>query len=180
MKKYSTHLKVGDKAPIIEGKEQSGLLLNSLDLLELGKLVVVFYRGVWCPFCNEHLKQIETEFLKLLSKNAQILLVTPEQPPFLNKSILLSDAHYPIISDDNYEIMNSFGVSVEVTEENFKDFFIKKSMIEVIKDHNRDYDNLILPIPATFLISQSNVIEYIHYNMDFKNRISVNDVIKKL
>ena len=178
--KYSTHLKVGDKAPIIEAKEQTGLLLESTDLLELGKLVVVFYRGVWCPFCNEHLKHVEEEFLSILNNDTQVLLITPEQPPFVEEMMKKTSSHYPIISDDDYKIMYDYGVAFEVDSTNYKDFMAKESMMDKIKQHNNEDAKLVLPVPATFLIGQDNVIEHIHFNPNFKKRMAMNDIIDKL
>jgi len=178
--KYTTHLKVGDQAPIIEAKDQTGLLLESTDLIELGKLVVIFYRGVWCPYCNEHLKQVEAEFLSILGKDAQVLLITPEQPPFVEKMIKNTSSHYPIITDYDYKIMFDYGVAFEVDANNYKDFFAKESMTDMIKEHNQADEKLILPIPATFLINQENIIEHIHFNPNFKKRMSMADVVEKL
>lgn len=177
--KYNTHLKVGDEAPIIEAMDQAGLLLNSTDLLEMGKLAVVFYRGVWCPFCNDHLKQVENDFIAFLSNGRRLMLVTPEQPPFIKKMVENASAHYPIISDREYKIMIDYGVAFEVTKENYKDFFSKESQMEIIKEHNDDKEKLILPIPATFLINQNNKIEHIHFNVNFKKRMTAKDILNK-
>jgi len=180
MKKYNTHLKVGDQAPIIDAIDQKGLSMGSEVLLELGKLVVIFYRGVWCPHCSYQVKQVETELLGLLGKNAQVLLVTPEQPPYLKEMAKNTDFKFPIIADHDYQIMKDFGVHFEVDDKNYNDFFGKKSMIDVIKKRNNENGKLILPIPATFLINQENTIEYIHFNDNFKKRMSMADIIEKL
>ncbi len=180
MKKYNTHLKVGDQAPLIDAIDQSGLSIGSEMLLELGKLVLIFYRGAWCPHCNRHIRQVKSELLSLLSKGAQVLLITPEQPPFLREVFKETQLPFPVIVDHDYKIMKDFGVVFEVDESNFKDFFMKESMIEVIKKRNESTGNLYLPIPATFLIDQNNTIAHIHFRANFKKRMSVSEIIDKL
>ncbi|MFK7900889.1 MAG: peroxiredoxin-like family protein [Cyclobacteriaceae bacterium] len=179
-KTYATHLKVGDQAPEIEGIESKGLTLNSLDMLELGKLVVIFYRGVWCPFCSEHLRNIEQSFLPIIAKGAHIMVITPQQPPFVTEMLKKSKGHFSIISDDEYKVMFDYGVAFEVTEENYKDFFASAKMEEEIKQSHNEEGKLILPIPATFIINEDNTIAYIHFDANFRKRLAAEDIMNHL
>ncbi len=73
-------LQVNDKAPEFTAKDQNGKVISLKDELKNGKVVLIFYRGQWCPYCNKQLKGIEDSLSLITSKGATVLAITPEQP----------------------------------------------------------------------------------------------------
>src|SRR6187455_874671 len=71
---------IASKAPDFKAKDQNGKDVRLKDLLKQGKVVLVFYRGQWCPFCNRELKKLEDSLQYIREKGATLVAVTPEKP----------------------------------------------------------------------------------------------------
>src|ERR1043165_5556221 len=78
---------INSKAPDFKGKDQKNEEVRLKDLLKTGKVVLVFYRGNWCPYCNRELKKLEDSLQFILDKGAQLVAVTPEKPEGILKTI---------------------------------------------------------------------------------------------
>ena len=74
------HLNVGEKAPTIFAKDQNGNTINSKEILKSKKILLVFYRGSWCPYCRKHLASLQENLNALHKKNVFVMVVTPEKP----------------------------------------------------------------------------------------------------
>ena len=73
---YPAGLKVNDKAPDFSSKDQNGKIISLKDELKRGKVVLIFYRGQWCPYCNKELKSMEDSLSLITSKGATVVAVT--------------------------------------------------------------------------------------------------------
>src|SRR5258705_10115712 len=69
---------INSRAPDFKGKDQNGIELNLKDLRKLGPVVLVFYRGYWCPYCNKYLKTLEDSLEQIKEKGAQLIAITLE------------------------------------------------------------------------------------------------------
>jgi AhpC/TSA family len=74
-------LKVGDKAPLFSLKDPDGNVVSSADLLKQGLLIVSFYRGVWCPYCNMELQALEAARPEFAKRGASLVAISPQTPP---------------------------------------------------------------------------------------------------
>jgi peroxiredoxin len=90
---------LNSKAPDFKGKDQNGADVRLKDLLKKGKVVLVFYRGEWCPYCNKNLKRLEDSLQLIKDKGATVIAVTPEQPESIAKTIEKTKAEYSILHD---------------------------------------------------------------------------------
>ena len=107
-------LNVNDKAPEFTAKDQNGKVISLKEELKNGKVVLIFYRGQWCPYCNKQLKGIEDSLSLITSKGATVLAITPEQPVSVGKTIEKTKATYSILTDDNLKIMKEYDVAFAV------------------------------------------------------------------
>jgi peroxiredoxin len=107
-------LKVNDKAPDFSAKDRNGKTISLKDEFEKDKIVLIFYRGQWSPYCNKELKSIEDSLYLITSKGAVVLAVTPELPENVSKTINKTKASYSIISDSGLEIMKAYKVAYAV------------------------------------------------------------------
>jgi len=73
---YPAGLKVNDKAPDFSAKDQNGKIISLKDELKSDKVVLIFYRGQWCPYCNKELKSMEDSLSLITSKGATVVAVT--------------------------------------------------------------------------------------------------------
>src|SRR6266516_8059946 len=78
---------INSKAPDFKGKDQNGKEINLKDLRKTGPVVLVFYRGYWCPYCNKYLKTLEDSLDQIKEKGAQLVAISPEKDSGVSKTI---------------------------------------------------------------------------------------------
>ncbi len=169
-------LKVNDKAPEFSAKDQNGKVISLNDELKNGKVVLIFYRGQWCPYCNKELKGIEDSLSLITSKGAIVLAVTPEVPDNVTKTIGKTKATYSILSDDGLKIMKAYDVA----------YAVDPAVVEKYKGYGIDFsqangnNGANLPVPAVYIIDKKGNIIYRYFDLDYRNRASVKDIIDHL
>jgi peroxiredoxin len=169
------HLKIGEKAPVIIGTDQNGKAINSLEILKSQKVMLLFYRGNWCPYCRKHLKSLQDNLDEFTKKDIYVIVVTPEVK---EKTIETTDkikAKFSIIYDIDNKIMNDYKVAFEVNESNVVKYF--KFTKKKTEAYNKD-GNDVLPVPATYLIDKNCKISYVQYDIDYKNRSDFKEILK--
>jgi len=169
-------LKIGDKAPLFEVKNQNKETVNLASLLKQGKVVVVFYRGAWCPYCNKHMSHLQDSLKFILAKGASVITITPEIEASIEKTISKTKATFNIVHDSDYVIMKQYGVAFKVNDSTVKKY--KLFGID-LNESNGNKDN-ILPVPATYIINQNGTIDYIDFDENYKKRLPVNQIINHL
>jgi len=170
-------LKNGTVAPEFSAKDNTGKTLDLKSLLKSHKTVVLFfYRGQWCPYCNKHIKQLQDSLQLLTGKGAYVVGVTPETGENINKTIDKTHASFSIIQDKDYKIMKAYDVNYTVNDETLSQ--LKKYGIDLEKNNgNTDH---VLPVPATYVIDHSGKIIYVHFDKDYTKRPSVSTILSVL
>lgn len=171
------HLNVGEKAPVIIGIDQNGKEINSLEILKEKQIMLLFYRGNWCPYCRKHLKSLQENLEEFTKKGIYVIVVTPEVTEKTTETAEKLNVSFSIIYDKDNKIMNDYKVAFDVNEKNVTSYFnfTKKK----IKDYNDD-GNDVLPVPATYLIDNKCKIAYVQYDTDYKNRSDFKEILKSL
>jgi peroxiredoxin len=172
-----TGLKNGAFAPEFTARDNSGKTLNLKTLLKSHKAVVLFfYRGQWCPYCNKQIKQLQDSLQLLTDKGAYVIGVTPETDDNINKTIDKTHASFSIIHDKDYQIMKAYDVNYTVNDETLS--HLKKYGIDLEKNNgNKDH---VLPVPATYVINSSGKISYVHFDKDYTRRPPVSSLLNVL
>ena len=168
---------VGDKAPVFAGIDQNGQRIISKEMAMAGPLVVVFYRGVWCPYCKKHVSQLNDELEALSAKNATVILITPEQPEYAKELLAKTKANFSVITDSDYSIMKKFGVYFTINENTVPRAY--DYVLNHTRKSNGNKDD-VLPIPATFVLDKKHVIRYMHFDADYRERSKVEDILNAL
>jgi peroxiredoxin len=169
-------LNVNDAAPAFIAKDQSGKTVSLEEQLKKGPVVLVFYRGQWCPYCNKQLKKLEDSLSLITAKGASLITVTPEKSENIAKTIEKTKASYPILYDDGLKIMKSYDVSYTVdagTVEKYKGYGIDFTLVNGANGAN-------LPVPALYIISKEGKIIFRHFDKDYTKRVSVAEVLEHL
>lgn len=169
-------LQVNDKAPEFTAKDQNDKVISLKDELKNGKVVLIFYRGQWCPYCNKELKNLEDSLSLITSKGAAVLAITPEQPANVEKTIEKTKATYSILTDDNLKIMKEYDVAFAVdpaTVEKYKAYGINFSLANGNNGAN-------LPVPAVYIIDTKGNIIYRHFDADYTKRASIQEIVDHL
>ena len=168
--------KAGDVAPSFSLKDPEGNLVNSTDLLKRGPLVLSFYRGVWCPYCNMELQALEAAKLQFDKYGASLVAISPQTAPNSRKSVRQNNLSFPILSDVKGKVGAAFGLRF-----NLPDYLVElyKQLKNDLPTFNDD-PSWTLPMPARYVIGQDGVILYSEVNPDYTRRPEPEDMIPVL
>jgi peroxiredoxin len=170
-------LKPGDKAPIFTLNDPDGQPVSSAALLAKGPLIVTFYRGIWCPYCNMDLEAIEEALPELRQRGAQLVAISPQTAPNSRRSQRENKLSVPILSDPRNDVAAAFGLRFKLPaylSELYKNVF--KNDLEVV---NGD-PSWTLPMPARFVIARDGIIAYAEVNPDYTRRPDPSELIPVL
>lgn len=173
---YPEGLKVGDKAPEFNATDLNGNKISLKTILEKGEVVLVFYRGEWCPYCNKQLSKINDSLATITAKNATVISITPETNNNIKKTIEKTKASFSIIQDSALLIMKSYKVAFALDEKTIAKY--KTYGIDFTKANSENGANL--PVPATYIVGKDGKIKYVFFNKDYSKRASVKDIIANL
>jgi len=168
--------KVGHKAPGINSITHSGTTFNLANATKKGPVVVLFYRGYWCPFCSKQLQTLQDSLYLLTNKNATVVAITPEKKESVDKTIEKTKANFTIISDTTNQLLKAYGVNFTVddkTIERYKGFGVD---FEKINANNEN----ILPVPAVYIIDEKGNFKFIWFNKDYRKRPFVKELLEHL
>jgi peroxiredoxin len=170
-------LKNGGQAPDFVAKDNSGKTLDLKHLLKSHKAVVLFfYRGQWCPYCNKHIKELQDSLQLLTGKGAYVIGVTPETGENIDKTIDKTQASFSIIQDKGYKIMKAYDVNYVVDDA----LFAKLKNYGVDLEKNNGNADHVLPVPATYVIDSSGKIIFVHFDKDYTKRASVKSILNAI
>lgn len=170
-------LSVGTTAPYFKAIDHENAVFDLKESLKKGPVVLIFYRGQWCPVCNRHLSQIQDSLDLILERGASVVAVSPEKTEYLNKTIEKTGVQFRLLYDENYRISNSYDVTFHPDK---KQVLLYNTVLKAnLKEANTD-DTERLPIPATYIIRQDGTIVWRQFDPDYKKRSSVKDILKNL
>lgn len=167
---------LNSKAPDFKATDQHGAEVKLKDMLKKGKVVLVFYRGYWCPYCNRQLKRLEDSLQLIKDKGAALIAVTPEKPDNISQTVEKTKAEYSILYDEGLKIMKAYEVEFEVPENTVTRY--RNSGIDLEKINGKDWK--YLPVPAVYIIDKESNITYRFFNNDYKKRPTVQEILKNL
>lgn len=188
--KNTKALGVGDKAPPTSLRTTKGVLWSLEDHLRRGEadsLVVVFYRGTWCAYCNLYMRQLIAVQSELSDVKAALVAVSPEAEPIsaedpvnvYMRDILSAEAHstedtsFVVLVDENNKLADQFGLSFEM-DEDAKD--VLRGIGLDLETRNAG-GGWTLPVPGTFVIDRSGKIAYAHIDADYRNRPDPQEIL---
>ena len=168
---------INSKAPDFTAKDQQGNPVRLKEILKNGPVVLVFYRGYWCPYCNKYLRKLEDSLQLIKEKGAQLIAVTPERPENIAKTVEKTKAGYTIVFDENMKIMKGYEVAYEVDEKTIARY--KRADID-LGAVNGQKNAVFLPIPAIYIISREGTVVYRFFDTDYKKRATVKEILENL
>lgn len=159
-------LKAGDVAPEFTLPDADGRPVSSKALLANGPLVVTFYRGVWCPYCNFDLQALEAARYEIESRGANLIAISQQTQPNSRKSQSQNGLGFPILSDKGGEVGAKFGVRWTAPEYLRE---VHRALGADLTQFNGE-DSWTLPMPARYVIDQDGAIAYAEVNADYTRR----------
>lgn len=173
----TNNFKVGETAPNIVGVDQNGIEINSNNILKNHKILLIFYRGNWCPHCRKHLNSLQENLDEFTKKGVYVIVVTPETVERTKETVKKLKTNFSIVHDVDNKIMNDFGVAFEVNKENVPSYYgIVSKRVAAYNVEN----NNVLPVPATYLIDSNGKFTYVQYDPDYKNRSNFQEILNTL
>ncbi|WP_175883361.1 peroxiredoxin-like family protein [Burkholderia sp. BCC0044] len=159
-------IKAGDLAPTFRLKDQDGNDVSSAELLAKGPLVVTFYRGVWCPYCNLELQALNEALPALRERGANVVAISPQTAVNSRKSVRTNQLDFPVLSDVNGETGAAFGLRFALP-----DYLVDlyKKLKNDLPAFNND-PSWTLPMPARYVIGQNGIVLYSEVNPDYTHR----------
>ena len=174
-------VKVGMKAPDYTLPNANGQERTLSEMLKLGPVILSFYRGGWCPICNDQLyayQQILPEFQEL---GAQLVAISPEKASNAQDTAIKNELTFEVLSDHGNKIARAYDLIWNVPESDREKFseWLKGSTGQTLEEFN-GIDNYELPIPATFVIAQDGTVVFVFRDEDYKQRAKNEDIIQAL
>lgn len=167
-------LKAGTQAPDVSFKDTEGKEIRLQTLLKQGPVVLVFYRGGWCPFCQTQLKGLAEAAPTLKDEGLQLVAVAPDLPERQLETAKKESLDYTLLSDASMKAAEAFGVAFRVDEgtlEKYKGYGIDLEAASGEKHH-------ALPVPSVFIVGKDGKILFAYSNPDYKVRLSKEDLLK--
>jgi peroxiredoxin len=168
---------INSKAPDFKAIDQDGNEIVFKDLRKKGNVVVVFYRGSWCPFCSRYLKKLQDSLEAIKAKGAQVIVITPQADEGIDSAVAKSGASFPIIYDEDMKIAKGYGVAYKVDDRTLGRY--KNSGIDLLKE-NKQVKEAFLPIPAVYIVNMDGAVSFRYFEEDYKKRLSIDDLLKAL
>ncbi len=169
----SIALKVGDHAPKLSLPDAKGEQVSVDRLLEQGPVVAIFYRGGWCPYCNLALRAWQAHLAELKSLGATLVAISPQTPDNALSTAEKNALAFPVLSDSDLAAAHGFGIA----------FSLPPELVDLYSSVGNNLPELngngqwVLPVPATFVIDTSGVIQFAHVEADYRERAEPGEVL---
>lgn len=166
----------GQKAKDFTLKNALGDTVNLFDELSKGPVVLTFYRGGWCPFCNTQLKSYEKILPEIEALGGQLIAVSPQSPDNTLSQQEKEALSFQVLSDTNGLVAAFYNILYDVPD------YLQNIMKQVgmdLTEYNA-MNSWVLPIPSTFMIDESGIIRSAYVNPDFMQRLDPEDILHEL
>ncbi len=169
-------LKVGDRIPAITLPDATGKSFSVQEALAKGPVVIAFYRGGWCPYCNLELKALQNVLPEIKAAGATLIAISPETPDNSLSTQEKNELTFTVLTDDKNAVSRELGLVFALPEELrpiYSSFGIN------IPAYNGD-ESFELPVPATYVVAPDGSIVYTFADADYTKRAEPADVVSAL
>jgi peroxiredoxin len=187
MERHITHLsatgigrnakQAGDQAPEIVLPNAHGVTFDVATLLAKGPVIVTFYRGGWCPYCNLELRAYQAVLPRITATGASLVAISPEKPDDTVSTTEKNALTFPVLSDVGHKVGKAFGLVYSFTDE-------LRTVYDGFKldipDKNGTPDDWSLPLSATYVIGSNGRILFADTSVDYRRRTDPLDVLQVL
>lgn len=167
---------INSKAPEFKLKDQDGVEVSLKDLRKKGPVVVLFYRGYWCPFCNRELKAFQDSLGQIQTKGAQVVAITPETKENIDSTIAKTGAIFRILYDEDMKTAQAYQVAFNVDDRTVSRY--KMAGIDLLKNNNQKA--AMLPVPAVYIVDKEGSVSFRYFDENYRNRVSVATILKNI
>ncbi|WP_339844276.1 peroxiredoxin-like family protein [uncultured Dokdonia sp.] len=169
-------VKTGDKFPDFTLPNAQGKTITLSEQLQKGKVVIIFYRGGWCPYCNLELKAFQEVLPQIKKKGATLIAITPETPDNSLSTKEKNELDFEVLTSENNELARSLNLVFKLPEALAE--LYGKFGIDLLESQGNDANEL--PIAATYIIDQNGEVSYHFLSEDYKLRADPEVIIAAL
>jgi len=172
----STALRVGAELPALTLPDATGKPVDLKVLNASGPLVIVFYRGGWCPYCNLELREWQRLLPQLQALGVTLVAISPQTPDSSLSTSERNELAFPVLSDSSLAAASAFGIA----------FTLSPELVELYAGVGNDLPTLngnghwVLPVPATYVIDQGGVVTFAHVQADYRQRAEPAEVLDRV
>lgn len=166
---------VGDKAVDAALMSWSGEQVKLSDMWADGPVVLTWYRGGWCPYCNLSLQALEKSLNKIEGAGAKLVALTPELPENARDTAEKNNLSFLVLHDKESRVAHEYGIL----------FTLPEAIAPIYRDRLQlpkvnGYDKLELPMAATYVIDRQGVIRWAFLDADYKKRAEPAEVVEAI
>ncbi|AWH75303.1 alkyl hydroperoxide reductase [Dokdonia sp. Dokd-P16] len=169
-------VKTRDKFPDFTLPNAQGKTITLSEQLQKGKVVITFYRGGWCPYCNLELKAFQEVLPQIKDKGATLIAITPETPDNSLSTKEKNQLDFEVLTSKNNELARSLNLVFKLPEALAE--LYGKFGIDLLESQGNNANEL--PIAATYIIDQNGEVSYHFLSEDYKLRADPEDIIAAL
>jgi peroxiredoxin len=140
------------------------------------RVVLTFYRGAWCPYCNLALRALQQHLEAITARGAQLVAVSPQVP---DESLSLTEKHqlaFDVLSDVGSDVAKQYGIAFDLSDELGALYDrLGFELHRVNGGHART-----LPLPATYVIDRDGLIRWAFVDTDYAVRAEPDDILTAL
>lgn len=169
-------LRVGDQVPPVTLEDADGNPIMLSSLYADAPLVVIFYRGGWCPFCTRQLKDWRDDVADVRADGANFVAVTPESPDNYARTAAKNDLNYTVLGDPTLDAAKAFRLYFKLDDDEIAKY--ERHGVDIAAANaSGEWE---LPAPGTFIIDQDGIIRYADADWDYTQRADPEDVLEAL
>lgn len=181
-KKITSPLKlnVGDKAPLFKLPNANGTIISMEDLIKKGPLVIAFYRGNWCPYCNLVLNAYHSILQEIKAFGANLIAISPQNPVSSLYMQAKHDLGYDVLSDAENAIAKLFTTIINSETEIINE--AQKLGVDFYEFYDfYDHNSKEIPVPAVFIVDKNGIVVFAKSeNGDYRLRVEPQDILNAL
>lgn len=164
--------KVGDPFPAVTLNDQNGRPFDFGAAFNAGPLVVTFYRGGWCPYCNLELRAYQNILHEIDDLGARFVAVSPEKPDNSLTTVEKNELSFKVLSDSEGALSKALGIRYAISEP--VKSYLQKANIDIATHNGTGGWSLV--IPATYVIASGGRIVMADVDPDYRRRLDPQDV----
>ncbi|OIP68423.1 MAG: alkyl hydroperoxide reductase [Oscillatoriales cyanobacterium CG2_30_44_21] len=169
-------LRIGDKIPDVILPNVIGETVSIQNLLKYGSVVISFYRGGWCPYCNLELRALQQALPEIQAQGAILVAISPQTPDNSLSTVEKTKLSFEVLSDVGNYVAREFGLVFTVPE-NLRPIYANFGIDLPASNGDQTFE---LPIPATYIINTDGTITYAFVDTDYTQRLDPEKIITVL
>ncbi|OAD21780.1 alkyl hydroperoxide reductase/ Thiol specific antioxidant/ Mal allergen [Candidatus Thiomargarita nelsonii] len=167
---------LGDKAPDFNLPNVKGEQVRLSDAYKAGPVVLSFYRGGWCPFCNLEMRALQQHLPQIKALGASLIAISPQTPDNSLTTAEKLQLEFEILSDQGNKTARDYGLLMQVYEE-MRSLYLNWGFDLPAANGDDSYE---LPVPATYVIDREGIIRSAYVDKDYTTRMEPTEIINAL